>query len=77
MPPPAAGESRAFVMKSRYWGIRRSFGSAFIQFFSVKGHWFLPGGGHEACPLAATRTARWCHGICPLGGGHHRVEVRG
>ena len=25
----------------------------------VKGHWFLLGGGHETCPVAATRIARW------------------
>ena len=26
---------------------------------SVKGQWELPSGGHETCPLAATRVARW------------------
>lgn len=37
------------------------------------------------CPGAVMKPARWRprelpgggHGICPLGGGHHRVEVRG
>ena len=37
------------------------------------------------CPEAVMKPARWRprelpgggHGICPLGGGHHRVEVRG
>jgi len=24
----------------------------------VKGHWFLPGGGRETCPVTVTRTAR-------------------
>ncbi|MDA8440383.1 MAG: SUMF1/EgtB/PvdO family nonheme iron enzyme, partial [Propionibacterium sp.] len=26
---------------------------------SVKGHWFLPGDGHETCPVAVTSVARW------------------
>ena len=25
----------------------------------VKGHWELPGGGHELFPLAATGSAQW------------------
>ena len=25
----------------------------------VKGHWFLPRGGRETCPVTVTRTARW------------------
>jgi hypothetical protein len=25
---------------------------------SVKGHWFLPRGGRETCPVTVTRTAR-------------------
>ena len=25
---------------------------------SVKGHEFLPGGGHQTCPVTVTRTAR-------------------
>ena len=35
---------------------------------SVKGHWFLPGGGHETCPVAVTRSARWWPWDLPLGG---------
>ena len=37
----------------------------------VKGHWFLPGGGHETCPVAATRIARWWPWDLPRGG-HRR-----
>ena len=37
-------------------------------FLSVKGHWFLPGGGHETCPVAVTRCARWWPWDLPLGG---------
>ena len=37
----------------------------------VKGHWFLPGGGHETCPVAATRIARWWPWELPKGG-HRR-----
>jgi hypothetical protein len=29
-----------------------------IGFYLVKGQWELPTGGHETCPLTATRTAR-------------------
>jgi hypothetical protein len=31
----------------------------------VKGHWFLPIGGHGTCPLAATVSARWRPRSCP------------
>ena len=33
----------------------------------VKGHWFLPGDGHETCPVAATRVARWWPWDLPRG----------
>ena len=35
---------------------------------NVKGHWFLPGGGLETCPVAVTRSARWWPWDLPLGG---------
>lgn len=33
----------------------------------VKGHRFLPGGGHETCPVTVTRTARWWPWDLPRG----------
>ena len=42
----------------------------------VKGHWFLPGGGHETCPVAVTSFARWWPWDLPWGAvGHHTVAV--
>ena len=39
---------------------------------SVKGHWFLPGDGHETCPVAVTSVARWWPWDLPGRVGHRR-----
>jgi hypothetical protein len=31
----------------------------------VKGHWFLPTGGQQTCPLVATSSAHWWPRNCP------------
>ena len=38
----------------------------------VKGQWELPRGGHETCPVTASRTARWWPWNLPKRVGHHR-----
>ena len=44
----------------------------------VKGHWFLPRGGRETCPVTVTRSARWWPWDLPSAG-HHRpgAQVNG
>ena len=44
---------------------------------AVKGHWDLPGGGQETCPVAVTRIARWWPWDLPCGGHHGRGYGRG
>ena len=45
---------------------------------TVKGHWFLPRGGRETCPVTVTSSARWWPWDLPSAG-HHRpgAQVKG
>ena len=50
-------------------------GSPLVQLMSVKGQGFLPGGGHETCPVTDTSSARWWPRDLPKGAGHQRTRL--
>jgi hypothetical protein len=46
---------------------RRDVSETMTPLHNVKGHWFLPSGGQQTCPVAVTSLPGDGHGFCTVG----------